>query len=51
MDDRELRKYFCTDKHEAFETDFFADAESYEVWEEIDFTNLKEVEGENRLRR
>lgn len=47
MDDRELRKYFCTEKHPRFGTDFFADAESYEVWEEIDFSNAREVEGEN----
>ncbi|MCC6526967.1 MAG: MaoC family dehydratase [Polyangiaceae bacterium] len=46
MDDRELRKYFCTAKHGEFGTDFFADAESYEVWDEIDFTDLREVAGE-----
>lgn len=47
MDDAELRKYFRTAKHARFSTDFFADAESYEVWEEIDFSDLREVDGEN----
>lgn len=47
MDDANLRTYFRTDKHEQFDTDFFADAESYEVWDEIDFSDLTEVEGEN----
>lgn len=39
-------KYFETEKQRLFDTDFFKDAESYEVWEEIDFENLEEVEGE-----
>ncbi|MEW5735542.1 MAG: MaoC family dehydratase [Thermodesulfobacteriota bacterium] len=47
MDQKEFEKYFCTDKHREFSTDFFSDAEAYEVWEEIDFSNLAEVEGEN----
>jgi len=47
VNDEDLTKYFCTDKHPRFSTDFFADAESYEVWEEIDFADVREVEGEN----
>ena len=46
MDRQELQKYFCTTKHHEFSTDFFADAESYEVWEEIDFSTIEEVEGQ-----
>lgn len=46
MDDKNLRKYFCTEKHPQFSTDFFADADSYQVWEEIDFSDLVETEGE-----
>ena len=47
MSDDNLRKYFCTDKHQRFGTDFFVDAESYEVWDEIDFSGVREVDGEN----
>jgi acyl dehydratase len=49
MDDEALEKYFRTDKHRQFGTDFFADADDYEVWEEIDFADLREVEGERRF--
>jgi len=45
MGDEEMRKYFRTPKHAAFGTDFFADAESYEVWDEIDFSSLEETRG------
>jgi len=44
---KELAKYFKTEKHYQFSTNFFTDAESYEVWDEIDFSNLEEVDGEN----
>ena len=44
---KELAKYFKTEKHHKFNTNFFTDAESYEVWDEIDFSNLNEVDGEN----
>ncbi len=47
MDTRELEKYFRTEKHPRFSMDFFSDAEDYEVWEEIDFSDLREVHGEN----
>lgn len=47
MGDDEIRKYFCTEKHHQFSTDFFADAESYEVWDEIDFSQIAAVDGEN----
>ena len=44
---KELAKYFKTEKHNQFSTNFFIDAESYEAWDEIDFSNLEEVDGEN----
>lgn len=44
---KELAKYFKTEKHYQFSTNFFTDAESYEVWDEIDFSNMTEVDGEN----
>ncbi len=47
MSHADLAKYFKTEKHFQFSTDFFADAEDYEVWDEIDFSNLQEVDGEN----
>ena len=40
----ELAKYFKTEKHHQFSTNFFTDAENYEVWDEIDFSDMKEVE-------
>jgi acyl dehydratase len=43
----ELAKYFKTEKHHQFSTNFFTHAENYEVWDEIDFSNLEEVDGEN----
>ncbi|MGD0277547.1 MAG: MaoC family dehydratase [Syntrophales bacterium] len=42
-------KYIQTEKQRQFDTDFFKNAESYEVWEEIDFSNLTEVEGEQEF--
>lgn len=44
---KDLAKYFTTEKHHQFDTDFYIDAESYEVWDEVDFANLKEADGEN----
>jgi acyl dehydratase len=44
---KELEKYFKTEKSRQFSANFFTDAENYEVWDEIDFENLKEVDGEN----
>jgi acyl dehydratase len=43
---KELAKYFTTEKQQQFSADFFTDAENYEVWDEIDFSNL-EADGEN----
>ncbi|OPL14272.1 MAG: hypothetical protein AVO39_09365 [delta proteobacterium MLS_D] len=43
----ELAKYFKTEKQHEFSTDFFADAEIYEVWDEIDFAEQDEVACEN----
>ncbi|MBI2565937.1 MAG: MaoC family dehydratase [Candidatus Schekmanbacteria bacterium] len=47
MDEQQVRKYFRTEKQLQFRTDFFDAAEDYEVWEEIDFANVQEIEGEN----
>jgi acyl dehydratase len=47
MSHADLAKYFKTEKHFNFSTDFFTHAENYEVWDEIDFSDLKEVDGEN----
>lgn len=47
MKNNEFENFFCTEKHPQFSTDFFEDAEKYEVWDEIDFMDLKEVKGEN----
>ena len=44
---KELAKCFKTEKQHQFSTNFFTDAEHYEVWDEIDFSNLEEVDGEN----
>jgi len=44
---KDLAKYFTTEKHYQFSTDFYIDAESYEVWDEIDFADLREADGEN----
>jgi acyl dehydratase len=43
----EVQKFFRTDKQYRFDTDFFTEAENYEVWDEIDFSDLEEVDGEN----
>jgi acyl dehydratase len=41
-----FERFFKTEKQKEFSTDFFVDAENYEVWDEIDFSNLEDVEGE-----
>lgn len=45
MDDAVFRRYITTEKQRQFETDFFKDAATYEVWEEIDFSDDREVGG------
>jgi acyl dehydratase len=47
MNYAEVEKYFKTKKHHQFSTDFFTEAENYEVWDEIDFSQIEEVEGQN----
>ncbi len=42
----DFARFFATEKQKVFRTDFFQDAEHYEVWDEIDFSNLEEVDGE-----
>lgn len=44
---KDLAKYFTTEKHHQFSTNFFTDAENYEIWDEIDFSDMNEVDGEN----
>jgi len=46
----ELAKYFKTEKNRQFDTNFFTNAENYEVWNEIDFYELHEVDGENTFK-
>ena len=46
MDNQNFTKYIKTEKQKQFDTDFFRDAESYEVWEEIDFSNINEIDGQ-----
>jgi acyl dehydratase len=41
-----FERFFNTEKQEQFGTDFFADAEDYEAWEEIDFGSGEEIQGE-----
>jgi acyl dehydratase len=44
---KELAKYFNTEKQQQFSTNFFTAAENYEVWDEIDFSNLEAADGQN----
>jgi acyl dehydratase len=44
---KDLAKYFTTEKHHQFSTDFYIDADNYEVWDDINFADLKEADGEN----
>jgi len=44
---KDLAKYFKTEKQNQFSTDFFSDADKLEVWDEIDFSDLREVDCEN----
>jgi acyl dehydratase len=46
MGNKDFSKYIRTEKQNQFDTDFFKDAESYEVWEEVDFSNLEEINGQ-----
>ncbi|UCF56003.1 MAG: MaoC family dehydratase [Deltaproteobacteria bacterium] len=41
-----FKRFFKTEKQKQFGTDFFADAEDYEAWEEIDFGSQEEIPGE-----
>jgi len=43
---KDLAKYFKTEKQNQFSTNFFTDVNNFEVWDEIDFSDLKEVDGE-----
>ena len=45
MSNAGLEKYFRTEKQFVFSTDFFTEAENYKVWDEIDVSNLQEVDG------
>lgn len=46
MNSINFERFFKTEKQRKFGTDFFMDAENYEVWDEIDFSKIEEVEGE-----
>jgi acyl dehydratase len=41
-----FERFFRTEKHRQFDTDFFKDAEDYEAWDEIDFKSEEEIPGE-----
>lgn len=43
---KDLAKFFKTEKHQQFSTNFFADADKLEIWDEIDFSKLEEVDCE-----
>ena len=42
----DFERFFRTEKHRRFDTNFFRDAESYEAWDEIDFESGEEIPGE-----
>lgn len=44
---KDLAKYFRTEKQQQFGTNFFTDADNYEVWDEVDFSNQDEMVCEN----
>jgi acyl dehydratase len=46
MGNANLEKFFTTEKHRQFGTDFFLDADAYESWDEIDFASEEEIPGE-----
>lgn len=46
MDRAKFEKFFKTEKQVQFGTDFFADAEDYEAWDEVDFKSEEEIPGE-----
>ena len=46
MSQQNFEKFFRTEKHRQFDTDFFKDAEDYEAWDEIDFESEEEIPGE-----
>jgi acyl dehydratase len=46
MSRQNFERFFRTEKHRQFDTDFFKDAEDYEAWDEIDFESEEEIPGE-----
>lgn len=46
MANEHFERFFKTEKHRQFDTNFFRDAESYEAWDEIDFESEEEIPGE-----
>jgi acyl dehydratase len=46
MSRQNFERFFRTEKHRQFDTDFFKDAEDYEAWDEIDFESQEEIPGE-----
>lgn len=46
MSRQDFERFFKTEKHREFDTDFFKDAENYEAWDEIDFESEEEIPGE-----
>lgn len=46
MSRQNFERFFTTETHGQFDTDFFKDAEDYEAWDEIDFESEEEIPGE-----
>jgi acyl dehydratase len=47
MSHANFERFFKTEKQKQFGTDFFKDTPYYETWDEIDFSDLKEIDAEN----
>ncbi len=43
---QDLAKYFKTEKNRQFSTNFFQDPKFFEVWDELDFSDPKELDAE-----
>jgi len=47
MSRKEMERFVQTEKQKQFDNNFFSAAENYEAWEETDFKNAEEIDGEN----
>ena len=46
MSRADFERFFRTEKHRQFDTNFFREAANYEAWDEIDFESEEEIAGE-----